>query len=120
MNTNGTNDAGASTGAVYDETNTTRHTPGPWHADHGWVNADPQHSAGRECCVVAQIHSGPDCAPAEHADANAHVIAAAPDLLAAAKAVAALWAKHGLGDDDNESTPVWDALQRAIARADGR
>jgi hypothetical protein len=100
--------------------NTTKHTPGPWAAHDGWITADPKHGSGGEACVVAQIHSGPDCAPAEHANANARLIAAAPDLLAAGKAVAALWAKHGLGDDDAESEPVWDALRHAIGRAEGQ
>jgi len=45
---------------------------------------------------------------------------AAADLFAACKAVEALWRKHGLGDDDDESEPVWNLLRRAIAKAEGR
>lgn len=100
--------------------NATKHTPGPWDHEGGWITAAPKYGIGGDARVVAQIHSGPDCAPDTHADANAHLIAAAPDLLAAAKAVAALWAEHGLGDDDAQSEPVWNALQRAITRAEGR
>jgi hypothetical protein len=46
--------------------------------------------------------------------------AGARDLLAACKAVEALWRKHGLGDDDAESEPVWNMLRRAIAKAEER
>ena len=48
------------------------------------------------------------------------VQAGACDLLAACKAVEALWGKHGLGDDDAESEPVWNMLRRAIAKAEQR
>ena len=41
---------------------------------------------------------------------------AAPTL----QAIKTLWDKHGLGDNDDESTPVYDALVAALASAEGR
>ena len=97
----------------------TGHTPGPWQAEGGWITADKKYGVGGEVCVVAQIHSGVDCAPDEHTDANAWLITEAPNLLAAAEDTLALWKKHGLGDHDAESEPVYLALQSAIAKAKG-
>lgn len=98
---------------------TAGHTPGPWEAEGNWITAKPEYGVGGEACVVAQIHSGPDCAPAERANANAWLLAEAPNLLAVAEDTLALWKKHGLGDDDAESEPVYRALQNAIARGKG-
>ncbi len=70
---------------------------------------------GKEVWDVADIIL-PD---ADAAD-SARVKDAAGDLFAACKAVEALWRKHGLGDDDAESEPVWNLLRRAIAKAEGR
>ncbi len=100
------------------EQGTTRYTPGPWRLEDDFIHADPEHGVGGQCCVVAQMYSGTDCAPAGQAAANARLVVVAPALLEAAKAVRALWAKHGLGDDDNESGQVWDALNDAIARSE--
>ncbi|MCK6458237.1 MAG: hypothetical protein L6Q92_17120, partial [Phycisphaerae bacterium] len=63
---------------------------------------------GREIWDVADI-----ILPYADAADAARVKDAAADLLAACKAVEALWRKHGLGDDDAESEPVWNLLRRA-------
>jgi hypothetical protein len=63
---------------------TTKHTPGPWFAeavDGRWCVWD---DAGIAC--ICDVHAGvePDPSGAEHA----HLIAAAPDLLAALEVLA--------------------------------
>ncbi|GJQ27821.1 MAG: hypothetical protein HBSAPP02_28530 [Phycisphaerae bacterium] len=74
---------------------------------------------GREIWEAADIIL-PDPDPKNAAILNPRVMAAAADLFAACQAVEALWRKHGLGDDDAESEPVWNQLRRAIAKAEGR
>ncbi len=39
------------------------------------------------------------------------------ELLEVCEAIDALWRKHGFGDDDAESEPIWDAFQRALTNA---
>lgn len=53
-------------------------------------------------------------------DRNADKDVIIADLLAACKAILALWDKHGLGNDHNESDPVYYQSRAAIARAEGR
>lgn len=74
---------------------------------------------GKEVWDAADIIL-PDPDPKSAAILNPRVMAAAADLFAACQAVEALWRKHGLGDDDAESEPVWNQLRRAIAKAEGR
>lgn len=85
-----------------DTTTTTTHTPGPWQVEYGCIFAGDDIVAG-----VAQRRK-------EQAtiDANAHLIAAAPDLLAALDQMTHLFdhpglyglilraKRHGWTDDD--------------------
>jgi hypothetical protein len=88
---------------------TTKHTPGPWFTEavNGrWCVWD---DAGIAC--ICDVHAGvePDPSGAEHA----HLIAAAPDLLAACEAVAATtWSK-------NTATIIGEQVRAAIAKAKG-
>lgn len=85
------------------------HTPGPWHVDGVEIIAD----GGR--CIVWELGQS-----LEDRTADAALIAAAPDLLAALKTIAAN------SDEENE----WDAVEKlhanlaaaeaAIAKAEGR
>jgi len=45
---------------------------------------------------------------------------AAPDMLYALKEIRALWDKHGLGDDEDESGPVYRLMVEAIRRGEGK
>ena len=57
-----------------------KHTPytsAPWTTEGGWIYGNPLDGEGGESCVIAQIHTGPDCARAEHTDANSRLIVAA-------------------------------------------
>ena len=84
------------------------HTPGPWSAVEEGVYC----SAGP---VVARVDGRgfEQYAPRDHQerDANARLIAAAPDLLSALKSVVSL------SDRKHEA---WDAAKAAIKKAEGR
>ena len=86
------------------------HTPGPWEIRPGrWSEGSPLHvSAEDGSRYITTI------TPAENRDANAHLIAAAPELLAACQA---MWkvSPHNpkrAFEYDNED---FDAAQRAAA-----
>lgn len=104
-----------------------KHTPGPWTigGDDGaiWIQS-PVSSDNVICDLVGR---DADCLAVED-EANARLIAAAPELLAALKAVDLVWerqnlptnAVHGpdcLGDDEHEA---WGLVITAIAKAEGR
>lgn len=82
---------------------TSQHTPGPWRiGDAGFtVFGPPKPSALPE--TIAPVKNR----------ANARLIAAAPDLLAALEALAALPNKH-------RPEEMWEAARAAIAKARGQ
>lgn len=97
------------------------HTPGPWRVDG---NTDIRvHSIGGK--YVARIFSllGTDSERDRVTEqANAQLIAAAPDLLTAAKEIEALVAAHVYPQPDKPDSK-WAKLVRlreAIAKAEGR
>lgn len=111
-----------------------KHTPGKWMAAAkpssivGWpVVAAPM---GQVICDVAIINKKPDhvsdgefSAYYAQVEANARLIAAAPDLLKAGQNVVEEWGMR-TGDDDallpsSEQPESIAALMRAIARARG-
>jgi len=88
-----------------------QHTPGPWSNERIWDTP------------ASRIHARVDGIPmalaevftmrnAGEKEANARLIAAAPDLLAACKAA--------LGAFERADAINWDDLQRAIDKAEGR
>ena len=103
-------------------TTTTAHTPGPWTVT-GPGPYDPesrvaltveQDSPTRR--QVALVGNAPATMTREEAEANARLIAAAPDLL---KALQTLWDEpyevlHQLLNDDD-----WDLVDAAIKKATG-
>ena len=106
-----------------DELNMDKHTPGPWTIV-GDTDAAEAYVCGLDGCEVAQlvdtVHP-----PAERL-ANARLIAAAPDLLAACGNVNEEWhlAHDALKRGDTETVfkflNSWqDATRAAIARAEG-
>ena len=86
------------------------HTPGPWTIESDGTTV----SMGGQCVIVGPA---PDSAPIVEQRANAALIAAAPDLLAAATALLTYL-------DDQPSEYAQDrltcGLRVAIARAEGR
>ena len=89
-------------------TTTTQHTPGPWKVSDK-RDAD---------CSVVTSPTGPVAKTywtqnVPEMRANAHLIAAAPELLAALKALEGSFEKH-------RPKTMWDAARAAIAKAEGR
>ena len=93
----------------------TTHTPGPW--------AGPYRHVDGQDCILSPSETASDVVVAwldrwtgPHADeqaANARLIAAAPDLLAALKRATALLARYP------DHTDAWRDCRAAIARATG-
>lgn len=105
-----------------------RHTPGPWTVD--WPEEDGSLAMiegpivrGAEGQPVAEVLSiGLDASSGHydvHADADARLIAAAPDLLEVAQEAEDLLAYYGY-DMTGEEQALYDRLRAAIARATGQ
>ncbi len=75
------------------------HTPGPWKVDGGGVSSE-------EAGAIALVSN-------KNFEADARLIAAAPDLLAAADAAL------GWFDDFDQDTGAADMLRAALAKAAG-
>lgn len=97
-----------------------QHTPGPWNAQGFRVreaHRDFSHGIWKEGVRLALV----DCRPLANRseeEANAHLIAAAPELLRALRAMFdASGASQGTADADN---PAESLARAAIAKAEGR
>lgn len=98
----------------------TKHTPGPWYAVGSWVEHENDKVADICNCdpeSMGQEHLGRSDAEIR---ANARLIAAAPDLLAACEAI---W-KYDQADCEADSfinlyEPAMALIQEAIGRAKG-
>ena len=91
------------------------HTPGPWHASSTHLGAAFDIGA-EDGSSVALVHGFLENGAKEFR-ANARLIAAAPDLLKAAKALLARWPT-----DQHEGSPLKDeadALRAAVLKAEG-
>lgn len=90
----------------------TQHTPGPWETERGgfrgaWVRGTQTKEWAALACGDTD----------ESAAANAHLIAAAPDMLAALKAIVEFYGWDA--NDDGEYVPCRMA-HAAIAKAEGK
>lgn len=100
------------------------HTPAPWTMVGREIFGNAFDGSARLICD--RVRGGSPTA----ADANARLIAAAPDLLAALKrAVDTIRAFHGLGLPSHAEVEMWNLYQQspemqaindAIAKAEGR
>ena len=83
------------------------HTPGPWHVDieENWPADAP--------CFITAGSGGPLCIVDNREDA--HLIAAAPEMLDALCKIYSL----SCGEDDDEDTEVMLVARAAIAKARG-
>lgn len=91
------------------------HTPGPWVMGQTPFNyEDALVSADGQVIAYASWGGGSSCNLAFENEADAHLIAAAPDLLAACEALVAK-STDTTGDWSRE----WNAALSAIARAKG-
>ncbi len=90
-----------------------QHTPGPWNE---WATPDDLDMSHEICAnnrlPIAIIYDG------EKAQANARLIAAAPDLLEAAQALLNRWL-GGDGDMDDDDR-IERNMRAAIAKASGK
>ena len=91
-----------------------KHTPGPWgierHYDPGYkfISAKKHTALAQVVWCMEDEDRSPEC------EANAHLIAAAPELLEALEALVL--------DESKEYIPtrLWDAARAAIAKAKGQ
>jgi hypothetical protein len=90
----------------------TQHTPGPWFAGTGWVGAG-QIKDGR---VIARV----DNYPYGNSEANARLIAAAPDLLAAMLDLIQQLEGIGIPDWHGAEGLTLEQARAAIAAAEGK
>jgi len=94
---------------------TTQHTPGPWRLSSG---DETEIFSGAK--PVARAHCGGlTSVKLPEAEANARLIAAAPELLAALVEMVVLYADHEQYDDEGYETAGINAARAAIARAQG-
>lgn len=89
------------------------HTPGPWYANKDCIEIDGPEGP-RDVTLAVVLQPG-------NAAANARLIAAAPDLLAALQeAVTALNVKEKFPVYDTDSYAIAARCDKAIAKAEGR
>lgn len=96
------------------------HTPGPWRVGpvDDTIVTD---AAGKEVAAIDGDYNDPDTWPLM--EANARLIAAAPDLLAAlrrAKETIRVWHGPNAWDIYDRVSPEMVAINAAIAKAEGR
>jgi len=93
------------------------HTPGPWHAtlDEPLITVETGERGDAEICVVEPRATAGGFTDEEKA--NARLIAAAPDLLAACRAAGDAIFDTRLGKDE---LALLTQLGAAIAKAEGR
>lgn len=98
----------------------TKHTPGPWRHERGMILYGETTQTDRGTCynVIAALHG----TALPNAQANARLISAAPELLAACEQHANYY-DHALPDGAWTRTPMWGilaAIRAAIAKATGK
>ncbi|MGK0556132.1 hypothetical protein [Bordetella bronchiseptica] len=98
---------------------TTRHTPGPWARDIGsGFGCDVRAENGRKVAATWGINNGDPHRPAYRAecDANARLIAAAPELLEALETLVADFADYPASE---RPCHAFDLARAVIAKAKG-
>ncbi len=93
------------------EVSETKHTPGPWFTDGPMILAHDKHAGSPAKFVVADLTGG-IAKPADTREANARLIAAAPDLLAVVKDVSCAMGRYPQG--------LQDRITAALAKAGGK
>lgn len=103
-------------------TETVKHTPGPWEVHGEVIMADPRRHLPDTMLGIATIQDHSGDRPASVIDANAHLIAAAPDMLEAL--IMALpyveTAEFDEGYKPGVVAKVAKAMRAAIDSAEGR
>ncbi|HZV36620.1 MAG TPA: hypothetical protein VFB72_18730 [Verrucomicrobiae bacterium] len=100
----------------------TKHTPGPWIADGGYIQSTTAKMFGGGAVIVADPYVSEAFISDEEVDANARLIAAAPELLEAL-IDARDWLQHIMSEDAEppleDTGDVRDKCTDAIAKAKG-
>jgi hypothetical protein len=96
------------------------HTPGPWSVIHDpartVIDIEPEYSPFGRVATISPVDGQEDGGRSHSIElANARLIAAAPELLDVAKAIAAEWQRS-----PNIPYPQRETLRAAIAKAEGR
>lgn len=97
------------------------HTPGPWYALRGAVYSDEKRTKFICNCFPQIDPLSPRSEATEHS--NARIMAAAPDLLSAGKAMIAnvdRWIETGDPASPEESEKLVTDMKAAIAKAEGK
>ncbi len=98
---------------------TTKHTPGPWNVEHPYGEPGT-YIAGPHTEIIAQVwkQTRLPASPDDATEANARVLAAAPEMLEALRVVDALW---GVSDAACEAAPEMPAarVRTIIIKAEG-
>ena len=105
---------------------TAKHTPGPWYALRGQRNISIRHKTGDRLLPMVNVASvrgqfPTDC-PYGSSEANARLIAAAPDLAAAVRRQVEnieRWRETGIPASPEESKSIYEQLLAALTRATG-
>lgn len=97
------------------------HTPGPWELDESLRGNSYTAISGEDwielATVVTRMKSSDEYSP--EGLANARLIAAAPELLAALEDMFALFADHAQYDEDGHEAAAVAVARAAIAKAKG-
>lgn len=92
----------------------TAHTPGPWKYDPaGYGNIRPVTETGKNICNFTRCHTSKEL---DEAVANARLIAAAPELLAALREMVA---GFGFAVNNGVAAKLIERAQAAIAKVEG-
>lgn len=89
----------------------TQHTPGPWRAEGCTVYA----GENRVAQTWSETHDG---LPTPTMEADARLIAAAPEVLKALRDILQWWTEMD-GEFDDMPVELWDQAQDAMAKAKG-
>lgn len=105
---------------VETSTEAAEHTPGPWvvlerYTDRNAIPIGYEVGNGATS-IFAEVHGGGGVRGLSEGDANARLISAAPDLLSA---LDALLMEVDRGEIDEDTKPLVEAAERAIAKARG-
>jgi len=95
-------------------------TPGPWYVTGQltrYVEARIDGWLIQEVAACGPTKADGGYGPQQ--EANARLIAAAPDLLAALQDVDALWMHHSIAHGDGKISPLHEKVIAAIAKATG-
>ena len=98
----------------------TKHTPGPWFLDNA-EGGDWFRYVMAEDSQIGRVDLGNRGFISQHGEANARLIAAAPEMY---EAIAAIATAMNLGYIPNEilseGSPILEGLRAAIAKAEGK